>query len=284
MSLIGDIWRHPANRNRRFRALANGACWQIWKRFVPRPFTIRYHGYLLPCYPDSRQASAAIYFNNWPDFWEMRFIQDYLRPGDRFVDVGANIGLYSLLAARRVGESGCVVAFEPGEIPARRLEETCARNGIATVGLHRSAVGEASGILDFLEGGEDCTRRPAVGGERSASRQVPVVRLDDLLDDNPYAMAKLDIEGYEPIALRGMHRHLRVGNPAVLLVEAAGYSKQYGASTDELMGDLGKLGYNPYYYDPATRRVISAPKHWESGLTNVLCIRDLRKVQGRLEA
>ena len=65
------------------------------------------------CYPNSSSASKIIYFSAFPDFYEMGFMKDYLRPGDNFIDGGANIGLYTILAASLVGNNGKVVAFEP---------------------------------------------------------------------------------------------------------------------------------------------------------------------------
>ena len=211
-------------------------------------------------------------------------MRDYLRAGDRFVDIGANIGLYSLLAASLVGPSGRVVAFEPGRVPAGRLHETLALNRIQNIELISSAVGENPGELAFEGGDEDATahiseRQGAVSG------RVSVVRLDDILDGRPYAMAKLDIEGYEPFALRGMKRHLAKGNPPLFLIEAAGYSKRYGVETHELMREIENWDYRPMVYAPGERRLSPAPAHWEMGLTNVLCVYEGTRdfVTGRLE-
>ena len=269
--MLAEIWIHPANRHRRVRALALAAFWQVWKRVVRQPLTIRYHGFRLPCHPGSRLASAAVYFGTWPDYWEMRFVRDYLRAGDRFVDVGANIGLYSLLAASVVGPGGRVVAFEPGREPAARLHETLVLNRFGNIELVRSAVGEQPGDLVFDAGDEDATAHVS---EKTGSpgERVPVVRLDEVLDDRPYAMAKFDIEGYEPFALRGMRRLLAVGNPPVFLIEAAGYSKRYGIETHDLMREIESWHYRPMIYDPDTHQLCPAPAHWESGLPNVLCV------------
>jgi FkbM family methyltransferase len=269
--LLRSIVRHPANRHRRWHALAGGAFWQIWKRTTNRPLTISYHGLDLRCYPDSRQASAAIYFGGWPDYWEMKFLHDYLRPGDRFVDVGANIGLYSLLAARCVGPLGKVWAFEPGHVPAERLREACALNGIGQVEVVPCAAGERSDDLNFVAGTEDATAHIASQKELSSS-SVPAVRLDGFFDGRPLAMAKFDIEGYEPFALRGMGSLLARGNPPVFLIEAAGYSKRYGIETHDLMREIEGWGYRPMVYEPDPRQLRPAPAHWEMGLTNVLCI------------
>ena len=254
--------------------------WQAWKHSTRRALVISYHGFRLPCYPDSRQASSAIYFNGWPDFWEMRFVADYLKSGDCFLDVGANIGLYSLLAASVVGYGGRIIAFEPGQVPERRIRETCAKNRLENVQIIGSAVGERTGEIPFDAGNEDAISHVAAAGETFDSR-VPVTRLDDFLDGSPIAMAKLDIEGYEPFALRGMSRHLADGNPPVLLIEAAGYSKRYGIETHDFMREIERWNYQPMIYDPGKRELIRADSHWKLGVTNVLCV--CREAHGFVE-
>ena len=270
---IADIWNHPANRSRQWRAIGRSVFWQAWKKLMRQPLTVDYHGLRFRCHPDSRQASAAIYFHGWPDYWEMRFVSDYLRPGDGFLDIGANIGLYSLLAASIVGPSGRVMAFEPGRIPADRLRDACIANRLENIALVRSGVGEHTGELTFDAGSEDATAHVAVADEISNTR-VPAIRLDEYLDDTPIAMAKLDIEGYEPFALRGMSRLLASGNPPVFLMEAAGYSKRYGIETHDLIHELEAMSYRPMFYDPDHRELLPADSHWEMGLTNVLCVFD----------
>jgi len=75
MKLLADIWNHPANKQRRARGLLKSLAWQAWKQAVRRPLlTVPLHNLWLRCHPDSRKASAAIYFNSLPDFWEMRLL------------------------------------------------------------------------------------------------------------------------------------------------------------------------------------------------------------------
>ncbi|HEU4868343.1 MAG TPA: hypothetical protein VFV09_11510, partial [Actinomycetota bacterium] len=96
---LRQIWTHPENRNRRARALAGYFGWQAWERTVRRPVTVKLTGGIkVRCHPHSPIASAVIYYG-LADPAEMRFVLGYLQPGDTFVDVGANVGVYSLLAA-----------------------------------------------------------------------------------------------------------------------------------------------------------------------------------------
>ena len=93
------IFRHPANRDRRGRALALYFAWQLWQRAVRRPWTIRLGSTRrLRLHPHSVVAAFVLYYRVH-DYEELSFVRAYLRPGDTFVDVGANVGVYSLWAS-----------------------------------------------------------------------------------------------------------------------------------------------------------------------------------------
>src|SRR4029079_6403356 len=130
LNLTRLIWGHPANRGRRVRAVSLFVGWQFYKRLLRRPIDVTERGGLrFKCYPDSQDAGRMIYFNRLPDPAEMTFIKRYLRPGDAFIDAGANVGIYTLFAAQLVGPSGSVIAFEPDPGAADRLRENVDRNG-----------------------------------------------------------------------------------------------------------------------------------------------------------
>ena len=274
LNIAGRIWDHPANASGRLTGLARYAKWQFHKRILRRDMAFAYHGFLLPGFRDSHSMSAAYYFSGYPDWWEMRFIHDYLRPGDRFLDVGANVGLYSMFAAALVGPDGHVDAFEPAVVPSRRLQESIDRNHLGSrITIHRYAVTDKAGEVEFGFSSDDCqshVRR--VGDEGDKSISVPAVRLDEYCAANVYSMAKLDIEGHEPLALAGASKMLANGNPRVMQIEMAGYSKLFGVSTAEFVQRLSDVGYDCFYYEPYSRRLIDAPRPWEMQLDNVLAI------------
>lgn len=145
-SVLAFIWNHPANRGRRAFAVGRAVAWQMFKRVTGRHWDIRIaDGVALRCYPDSRSASSALYTGGRPDYHEMEFMAHFLRPGDGFVDVGANIGVYALLAASFVGQDGRVDAFEPVPIAFDRLRENVALNGLGQVHAHQVALGASAG-------------------------------------------------------------------------------------------------------------------------------------------
>ena len=278
--IFSNLVGHPANQHRRFAALFRYLCWQVSKRLSGRPWDIPYHGLTLRCHSDSNSASGAVYFDGLPDYREMLFIKRYLRPGDSFLDVGANVGVYSLLAAALVGAAGTVHAFEPGEMAANRLAENIALNRLGYVHLHRVGLSDRSGAAVWDQGNDDCEASLAAVAQLPQGATLPSVEcvtLDEFLPAANFAMAKLDIEGAEPLAIRGARKHLASGNPPVLQIEMDGYSKKHGIATDAFIAELADYGYDVGIYDPNRNTIDFTDRPWELGVLNVLAINKARQ-------
>lgn len=247
--------------------------WQFVKHVLKRPMTIRFHGQLLRCYPDSTSASGAVYFSGYPDYWEMSFLQAYLRPGDNFLDVGANTGIYSILASAYVGTQGCIDAFEPVERAAARIEEQALLNNLCGLRVHRLAVCDRKCELDFGYSGSDAMMHVRRPGERGhEGRRIQGTSLDSFESYKHYAAGKMDIEGAEPMALAGAAERLRTTNPPVWLLELAGYSTCYGVTSDEVVRRLADAGFDCAVYDPDSRTLQYTSQPWLLGAQNVLAV------------
>ena len=277
------IWQHPANSNRRVRALGKAALWQAYKRTIRRPFDLPVHdGLRLRAYPDSHEPGRFIYYGGVPDFEEMTFMRRYLRPGDRFVDGGANVGAYTLLAASLVGPAGRVDAFEPGGLEVERLRENVALNGLAQVHVHEAAIADSPGRARFTTGRKSSNRLDEAAGAAT----VLVTTLDEALPDGSYAMAKLDLEGAEPLALRGAEKHLNAWNPPVLVLELVDrFVRRYGPSALEVADWLRERGYDLAWYDVSTNTLNLAGRVLAGSRTNVFAVarETLPFIQTRLE-
>src|SRR5262245_5639961 len=120
---------HPANRAYRLQALCDATRWLIHKRVGRGPLTgtTRRDALRFQVYPD--QTCTLLYYGGRHELAEMAFMQRYLRPGDRVLDVGAHVGFYSLLAAKLVGLTGHIDAIEGDPKSAARLAENLALNG-----------------------------------------------------------------------------------------------------------------------------------------------------------
>ena len=136
--VLSQLWNHRSNRGRQVATLANAVGWQVRKRLVSAPKSMKvFHGMRMLCYPDSRGAGVMIYSSGWPDFDDMYFVSRYLRPGDAVMDVGANMGIYTLLMAAAVGPTGRLLAFEPGEGAFEILTANVRLNQLSQVELRR---------------------------------------------------------------------------------------------------------------------------------------------------
>jgi FkbM family methyltransferase len=140
---------------------------------------------------------------------EARLLKKLIEPGMRVVDVGANIGLYTLLLARLVEDDGCVFAFEPEPNLFSVLCENCAANGAVNITPFQCAAGDVNRRATFqrniFNSGDNRlgVRRPG-----AQTIEVEVARLDDLLPVRTLEFIKLDVQGHELVALCGMERVL----------------------------------------------------------------------------
>ncbi len=155
---------------------------------------------------------------------EMRFVERLLRPGMTVVDVGAHHGLYTLLAAKRVGRRGKVIAFEPSARERLRLAKHLRVNRCGNVEVEDCALGRECGEAEFyiVDGFRDWgnSLRPAAVGEPTRKVTVALRRLDDVLGERGVARVdfiKLDAEGGELAVLEGARRLLQTApRPAIL--------------------------------------------------------------------
>lgn len=140
-------------------------------------------------------------------------LQRLLQPGQTFVDCGANIGLWSLVAASAVGSTGRVVAFEPNPDTHARLRRHIGLNALTSiVTAHPSACGEAEGQVPFHRTREHNVSR--IAAEPSAETvEVPITTLDRELGNSTVHGLKIDVEGHELQVLRGADALLRRCRP-----------------------------------------------------------------------
>ncbi len=181
-----------------------------------------------------------------------RWIKQLLKPGAHFVDGGANIGYFTLMAARRVGESGRIDAFEPQPDNLRRLKAHLKENGLAgRVNVHAEALSDHAGqatIHFYQDAGANhgCSTLFAESGRPTLKTVVPTVRLDERLAGTRPDLIKLDIEGAEALAISGMTRLLQSDQPPALILENNPRTAEASnTSADEPLRLI--LGTNPRY-------------------------------------
>jgi len=173
-----------------------------------------------------------------------------LRAGDIAVDVGANAGLYSVLAARRVAPSGRVFAFEPSADEFARLAWALRANAVDNVVASNIALGARPGFVGFLPAPPRHTGLHRLRSDGDTSlHKVWAERGDvavQLAAQERVALMKIDVEGGELDVLRGFQALLEAGRIGRLVIEVSdAFLRRYGASAAELYAYLAALGYVP---------------------------------------
>lgn len=146
---------------------------------------------------------------------KMAIAWDSVKPGDTVFDVGANVGIYTLLFSERVGANGRVVAFEPSPRNVSYLRRHLALNGIANVQVIEAAVSAQNGSAQFNAGSDAATGRLDSNGAIG----VNTVAIDPFVECGGYApsLIKVDVEGGEADVLWGALTTLGRARPTVLL-------------------------------------------------------------------
>jgi FkbM family methyltransferase len=152
-----------------------------------------------------------------PEQGTLKVVEKYLKPGSVFVDVGANVGLFSLLAARIVGAAGKVIAIEPAPAAAQALRATVDANGLGGIVTIKEIAAGAEQGLGTLSIARNSTHSSLVAGDAAATVVATIAPLDDALDGMLPDMVKIDVEGFEANVIEGMKAIFRA-SPDVLVV------------------------------------------------------------------
>jgi FkbM family methyltransferase len=255
--IIGrSIWNNLGNRNKRFVKLIAALRWQIYKRAVRRPEIITLaNGVRFCAYPDC-VISSALHYADWPEFHELQFCRRHLGKGKTVIDVGANVGHFSLLMSDVVGPDN-IVCFEPTTVTWRRLAENFELNRWPTTRLHHAAVGRNGGMIEFPDTSKPLTTNSAAWGASTALRKTPVrlVSLDSMISEfhvGEVGLLKVDVEGYEQEVFLGAQRLLQDIRPSLIMFESLG-----GNIDDILQKIFSEADYLLFKLDTAGRLLTS---------------------------
>ncbi len=226
---------------------------------------VRPHGFAVELELDDWSERLAYACGCYYDVEGTAVVAQLVRSGDLFVDVGANVGFMSLLAARQVGPTGRVVSFEPNPRLVERLRHAARANGLEHMQIEACALGDAPG-----EARLDLSNHSGTASLRQASRDgvtVPVRLGDeallphlDALPDAPL-FVKVDVEGFEHRVLKGLARTLARRDAALLVEVTDRWLHEAGTSAVALLDELAALGFVPWVPrgGPDSKLRLSAP-------------------------
>lgn len=263
------INQHEIGRQDRISTWRRFIQWQLRSSFGGEVTVPWIHGTKFVARKGLHGLTGNIYLG-LHEFRDMLILLHFLREGDVFADVGANVGSYTILAAG-VRKSN-VIAFEPIKEALSFLKENVRLNHLAErVSVVPAGVGAEKGDALFVSD-SDTTNRIATNGDSSIHQttSIPIVTLDSALDNTDVAIMKIDVEGYEEAVMDGAQRILRNPSLKVIIIETV---------SERVAVMMKEAGFSKLDYDPTTRRLTepeSAAEH------NYIYVRDRDFVQKRL--
>ena len=246
-SIIRFTWTNPSNKGRRFQKMLHALEWQLYKRTIKQPRVIRLaNGVRFKAYPDC-VISSAVQYADWPEYHELHFCRRMLRTGDAVIDVGANVGHFSLLLGDLVAP-GNIFCFEPTPVTWGRLRENFTLNGWPTDHLQNAAVGARPGKAYVPNTREPVTTNRLVPKQSASTIEISVVALDQFADrfvPGSIGLLKIDVEGHEAAVFQGGQTFLKKLKPRLIMFECL--STHLDPSISE---PLRACGYSVYELGP----------------------------------
>ena len=195
-----------------------------------------------------------IYFVDEYEKAEFKTLKNLLNKGDVLVDIGANIGLYTLCASKLVGDDGHVICFEPFSTNFSALKTNLSINENSNIIVEKVAVGDSNSVIDLFYDDKEMNLGMVSSqlSEYSQTEKVTCVSLDSYLQNNPYKkvdFVKIDIEGNEYAALLGMKNILEKFHPILLVEILEDEELRQSGNKQKILGYLENLDYEKHFID-----------------------------------
>jgi FkbM family methyltransferase len=240
-----SLWKRKAAVERLLRALFGD--------------TVEADGHLLYVEPHDRAVGARLRRRGVWATGETAVCQQELRPGMQVVDVGANIGYFTLLFARLVGPTGHVYAFEPEPRNFDLLQRNIARNGYGNITAVPKAVSRAAGTQRLYKNPDNLgDHRLAFAAAGRDWVDVPVITLDDFFPSAARVdYIKMDIQGAEYGALDGARGLIARSGSLCLITELwPGGMRAFGDDPEQYLGMLTEMGFRLSLIGSGAQRLV----------------------------
>jgi FkbM family methyltransferase len=277
---FGFISNHPVGKKHPFKSLMKFALWQLQTVIAPSKFFIK--DFIKPVKFYARKKLTGITGNIYVglhEFNDMAFLLHFLRSGDVFFDIGANVGAYTLLASGICKAKS--IALEPVTETYDLLGKNIRLNNLQDRAQHiNAAAGASAGTITF-SAGEDTTNHVIADDEQYTNNttEVNVITVDSLSAETIPALIKIDVEGYETEVLKGMADTLKQNGLKAIIIELNGSGLRYGYDESKIHELLLDKGFIPYSYEPFSRELTPINAYNDH---NTIYCRDINFIRERI--
>ena len=268
---------HPLTKSHPVESVSRFLRWQLGNKMIPfsiiYPFTKKSK---LIIAKGMTGATGNLYFG-LHEFEDMAFLLHFLRKDDFFLDAGANVGSYTVLASAHVGCKS--ISVEPVPSTFANLTNNVFINQIQErVKYLNIGLGKESSILKFTKSLD--TVNHIATEEDIDTIEVPIKSVDEIIGINIPTLIKIDVEGYETEVLKGAINTLNNINLKAIIIELNGSGGRYGFDEKDIHDLFVSLNFIPYEYEPYLRKLKRVDTF---GLYNTIYVRDIDFVESRIK-
>lgn len=279
LKTLKTITSHTLTRDHKLAALYRFFKRGLIVRIIPYPIVYPFIGQSKLLIEKGMSSAELQLFTGLYDFEEMLFLLHTLIEDDLFVDVGANVGVYTILAS---SVKACrSISIEPVPDTFIHLENNIAINHIAhKVSPLNIGISDKAGILKFTKNLNSSLNHVEFEDNSSQENiEVKVDSLDQLLGNETPIIIKIDVEGFETMVINGAKEVLKKDSLKAIIIELNGLSNKYGFNDHDIHQAIVDQGFLPYVYQPLERKL---EKMEAFGEKNTIYIRDLDFVKNRI--
>ncbi|MFP5042404.1 FkbM family methyltransferase [Parasediminibacterium sp. JCM 36343] len=267
---------HPLTKKNQLKAIARFFKWQITTKINPYPVIYSFTSKSKIIVAKGMTGATGNLYLGLHEFADMAFLLHFLRKEDFFVDAGANVGSYTVLASAHVGCQS--IAVEPVPSTYNHLMNNVFINRMtAKVTALNIGLGKENATLKFTKT-LDTVNHIATEGEVDTI-DVPIKTVDEIVGLNVPALIKIDVEGYETEVLKGAIETLKNEKLKAIIIELNGSGGRYGFDEKNIHNQFLQLNFMPFIYNPFDRQLTKTENF---GSYNTIYIRDVDFVKGRL--
>jgi FkbM family methyltransferase len=275
VNILKFIKKHPLTREKKINTIIKFLRWQVGARLVGRKV-------IVPWVEESRFIAeigetglTGNLYAGFLEYKDMLFLLHALQSDEIFIDVGANIGAYTILASKVIGVES--ISFEPLPDTVRKLQDQIQINRIDhLVKVINKGVGDKLGEL-FFTNNNDTVNKVSLKSDFENTTKVNVTTLDYALDYAKKYFFKIDVEGFEYNVIQGGSNILSSQNTSALIIELNDSGLEFGFSNEEIHEKIISFGFVPVNYDPASRSLTLLDSYHKNG-ENTIYIKDFESM------
>jgi FkbM family methyltransferase len=281
-SILSFIGHHPLAGKNKFASYQRFFSWQLKQSISTRARVCAFVEDSVLLIEKGMAGATGNIYCGLLDFVDMAFVLHLLRPGDLMGDIGANVGVYTVLAAKNTGAN--VISLEPVPSTFQHLKNNIDLNKISELAtIINCGASSENGELEFTKE-LDAVNHVAVSVvEKNYDHTVTikVQSLDTIFKDKVPLLLKIDVEGFEHEVIKGAANLLNSDNLKAIIIELNGSGMRYGFSDEKIHGELISFGFVPYLYDPFERKIKRLNK---PGTLNTLYLRSEEWIMKRISS